>query len=71
MEFTNTLKELYQEEIIEVRGNSDALAITLKDGVNIKEFTKKLKDKFKNLDETQKLFLKNESEEHVTLVVLE
>ncbi len=71
MEFTNTLKELYPEEIVEVRGNSDALVVTLKEEVNIKEFTNKLKSKFKDLDETQKLFIKSEGQEHIILVVLE
>ena len=70
MEFTHILKELYPAEIIEVRGNADALAVTLKKDTDIKAFIQKLKDRFKNLDEPEKIFLRLEDEEGIETLIL-
>lgn len=70
MEFTHELKEVYPNEIIEVRGNADALAITLTKETNVKEFIAKLKSKYKDLDEPQVLFIRCEDNEELEKVVL-
>lgn len=70
MEFTHELKEVYPNEIIEVRGNADALAITLTKETNAKEFIAKLKAKYKDLNEPQVIFIRCEDDDEVEKVVL-
>ncbi|MET4081988.1 hypothetical protein ABIB40_001939 [Pedobacter sp. UYP30] len=60
MEFPNELKELFPNEIVEVRGNAEALTIILGKEIDIKVFAKKLETKFVNLNYTYDLFLHHE-----------
>ena len=50
MEFPHELKELYPNQIIEVRGNADALTIILNSDVNIHQFKAELIKKFSGLE---------------------
>ncbi|MGY3055473.1 hypothetical protein ACVWYG_003689 [Pedobacter sp. UYEF25] len=60
MEFPHELKELFPNEIIEVRGNAEALTIILGKQVNINAFAKKLESRFVDLEYTYDLFLHHE-----------
>ena len=70
MEFTRELREVYPTEIIEVRGNADALAITLVKETNSKSFIAKLKSRFKNLSRPKVLFIRCEDADPVEKIVL-
>ena len=70
MEFTQELRALYPTEIIEVRGNANALAITLVRETNSKSFIAKLKNRFKNLNQPRVLFIRCEGIEAVEKIVL-
>ena len=71
MEFPHELKELYPNQIIEVRGNADALTLILKTDVDIDKFKKQLKEKFFNLEEQITLFLKHEGKQDFEKLILE
>ncbi len=70
MEFTRELKEVYPTEIIEVRGNADALAITLVKETNSKSFIAKLKTRFKNLNAPKVIFIRCEDADAIEKIVL-
>jgi len=70
MEFPHELKELFPNEIIEVRGNADALTVILKHEVDVNAFTKILEKKFTDLDDTYILFLRKEDEHDFIELVL-
>jgi hypothetical protein len=70
MEFPHELRDLFADEIVEVRGNADALTVILKSDVKMKEFEKKLKLRFNNLQEPQTLFIRHENKQDFETVVL-
>ncbi|MCX2493118.1 hypothetical protein OQX63_06515 [Pedobacter sp. PF22-3] len=71
MEFPHELKELYPNQIIEVRGNADALTIILNSDVNIHQFMAELITKFSGLEEQQTLFIKHEDKQDFEKLILE
>ncbi|GGG93576.1 MULTISPECIES: hypothetical protein [Pedobacter] len=71
MEFPHELKELYPDQIIEVRGNADALTVILNKGVDIYQFKMKLIQNFSGLEEPQTLFIKHEDKQDFEKLVLE
>lgn len=71
MEFPNELKELYPNQIIEVRGNAEALTVILKTEVDIIQFSNALAEKYKNLDEPKILFIKHENKQDFHKLILE
>ncbi|PWS28557.1 hypothetical protein DHW03_01490 [Pedobacter yonginense] len=71
MEFPHELKELYPNQIIEVRGNADALTVILKANVDIEKFKNELKKKYSNLEDQQILFIKHEDRQDFEKLVLE
>ncbi|MCX2430027.1 MULTISPECIES: hypothetical protein [unclassified Pedobacter] len=70
MDFTRELKEIYSTEIIAVRGNSDAIAITLVKETNSKSFIAKLKSRFRNLNQPRVLFIRCEDDHTIEKIVL-
>ncbi|WP_443946262.1 hypothetical protein ACJVDH_03875 [Pedobacter sp. AW1-32] len=70
MEFPHELKELYPAEIIEVRGNAEALTIILKPSVDIDKFSGLLQRAYTNLDEPMYLFLKHEGQQDFRKITL-
>ncbi|MCX2574579.1 hypothetical protein [Pedobacter sandarakinus] len=70
MELTDHLKEDYPSEIKEVRGNADALAITLVKETNLKDFIVKLKLRYRNLIHPRVVFVRSEGERSVEKIVL-
>ncbi|WP_412468039.1 hypothetical protein [Pedobacter sp. KLB.chiD] len=71
MEFPHELKELYPNQIIEVRGNADALTIILNRDVDIHQFKDELVKKFSGLEEQQTLFIKHEDKQDFEKLILE
>jgi len=71
MEFPHELKELYPNQIIEVRGNADALTVILKGDVDIHQFKTELIEKFSGLEEQQTLFIKHEDKQDFEKLILE
>lgn len=71
MEFPHELKELFPNEIIEVRGNAEDLTVILTKETSVKSFAEVLKNRFKNLNDTYTLYLRNEDQEDFLEVVLE
>ncbi|TCD26223.1 hypothetical protein EZ456_14525 [Pedobacter psychrodurus] len=71
MEFPHELKELYPNQIIEVRGNADALTVILNGDVDIHKFKAELIKKFSGLEEQQTLFIKHEDKQDFEKLVLE
>ena len=71
MEFPHELKELFPNEIIEVRGNAEDLTVILTGETSVKSFAEVLKNRFKNLNDTYTLYLRNEDQEDFLEVVLE
>jgi hypothetical protein len=71
MEFPHELKELYPDQIIEVRGNADALTVILKKEADIHKFKTELINKFSGLEEQQILFIKHEDKQDFEKLVLE
>jgi len=71
MEFPHELKELYPNQIIEVRGNADALTVILHANVDIVKFKHELKKKYSNLEDQQILFIKHEDRQDFEKLVLE
>ena len=71
MEFPHELKELYPNQIIEVRGNADALTLILNNEVDIEKFKTKLKGKFFNLGERVTLFLRHQNKQDFEKLILE
>jgi phage regulator Rha-like protein len=71
MEFPHELKELYPNQIIEVRGNADALTIILNRDVDIYQFKAELIKKFSGLEEQQTLFIKHEDKQDFEKLILE
>jgi len=71
MEFPHELKELYPNQIIEVRGNADALTIILNRDVDIYKFKAELIKKFSGLEEQQTLFIKHEDKQDFEKLILE
>ncbi|WP_293782967.1 hypothetical protein [uncultured Pedobacter sp.] len=71
MEFPHELKELYPNQIIEVRGNADALTIILKSDVDIHQFKAELIKNFSGLEEQQTLFIKHEDKQDFEKLILE
>ncbi|WP_406826089.1 hypothetical protein [Pedobacter sp. KACC 23697] len=71
MEFPHELKELYPNQIIEVRGNADALTIILNSDVDIRQFKAELIKKFSGLEEQQTLFIKHEDKQDFEKLILE
>ena len=57
MIFPHELKELYPKDIIEVRGNAEALTVILYKDIDVEEFAKILQARFVNLENTYELFL--------------
>lgn len=70
MDFTRELKEVYPTEIIAVRGNADAIAITLVKETNSKSFIAKLKSRFRNLSQPRVLFIRCEGDSDTEKIVL-
>lgn len=70
MEFPHELKELYPKEIVEVRGNAEALTVILTKHTDIKAFSEKLEKRFVNLDYTYDLFLHHEGSHDFVKVTL-
>jgi len=71
MEFPHELKELFPDQIIEVRGNADALTVILNREVDIHKFKKELIKRFSGLEEQQTLFIKHEDKQDFEKLVLE
>lgn len=71
MEFPHELKELYPGQIIEVRGNADALTVILNADVDIEKFKNELKKKYSNLEDQQILFIKHEDRQDFEKLILE
>ncbi|WP_293312048.1 hypothetical protein [Pedobacter sp. UBA5917] len=71
MEFPHELKELYPDQIIEVRGNADALTVILRKEADIHKFKAELVKKFSGLEEHQTLFIKHEDKQDFEKLVLE
>ena len=71
MEFPHELKELYPGQIIEVRGNADALTVILNRDVDIYQFKAELIKKFSGLEEQQTLFIKHEDKQDFEKLILE
>ncbi|MBC6110815.1 hypothetical protein ACFOG5_01875 [Pedobacter fastidiosus] len=71
MEFPHELKELYPGQIIEVRGNADALTVILSADVDIEAFKNELKKKFSNLEDQQILFIKHEDKQDFEKLILD
>ncbi|MEH3115116.1 hypothetical protein [Pedobacter terrae] len=71
MEFPHELKELYPNQIIEVRGNADALTIILNSDVDIHQFKAELIKNFSGLEEQQTLFIKHEDKQDFEKLILE
>lgn len=71
MEFPHELKELYPNQIIEVRGNADALTIILNKDVDIRQFKAELIKNFSGLEEQQTLFIKHEDKQDFEKLILE
>lgn len=71
MEFPHQLKELYPDQIIEVRGNADALTVILDKNVDLHQFKAELVKKFSGLEEQQILFIKHEDKQDFEKLVLE
>lgn len=70
MEFPHELKELFPNEIVEVRGNAEALTVILTRHTDIKKFSEKLKSRFINLDYTYDLFLHHEGNQDIVKLTL-
>ena len=70
MEFPHELKDLFPNEIVEVRGNAEALTIILNKDVDIKAFAKKLETRFVNLNYTYDLFLHHEDRHDILKLTL-
>ncbi|GAA3971724.1 hypothetical protein GCM10022246_25220 [Pedobacter ginsengiterrae] len=71
MEFPHELKELFPNEIIEVRGNAEDLTVILTGETSVKNFAEVLKKRFKDLNDTYTLYLRNENQEGFLEVILE
>ncbi|MFF5380189.1 hypothetical protein [Pedobacter suwonensis] len=71
MEFPHELKELYPGQIIEVRGNADALTIILNKDVDIHQFKAELIKRFSGLEEQQTLFIKHQDKQDFEKLILE
>ncbi|WP_316844593.1 hypothetical protein [Pedobacter psychrodurus] len=71
MEFPHELKEIYPDQIIEVRGNADALTVILNKDVDIHKFKTELIKRFSGLEEQQTLFIKHEGKQDFEKLVLE
>ncbi|QDW24100.1 hypothetical protein [Pedobacter sp. KBS0701] len=71
MEFPHELKELYPNQITEVRGNADALTVILNRDVDIHQFKAELIKKFSGLEEQQTLFIKHEDRQDFEKLILE
>lgn len=71
MEFPHELKDLYPNQIIEVRGNADALTIILNRDVDIHQFKAELIKNFSGLEEQQTLFIKHEDKQDFEKLILE
>ncbi|WP_316827726.1 hypothetical protein [Pedobacter miscanthi] len=71
MEFPHELKELYPDQIIEVRGNADALTVILKKEADIHKFKAELVNKFSGLEEQQILFIKHEDKQDFEKLILQ
>jgi|GEM_PF-568350 len=71
MEFPHELKELYPDQIVEVRGNSDALTVILKADVDIDAFKNEIKKKYSDLEDQQILFIKHEGKQDFEKLILE
>ena len=71
MEFPHELKEVYPNQIIEVRGNADALTVILNKDVDIHKFKAELIKKISGLEEKQTLFIKHEDKQDFEKLVLE
>lgn len=71
MEFPHELKELFPNEIIEVRGNAEDLTVILTRETSVKSFAEVLKNRFNNLNDTYTLYLRNEDHDDFLEVILE
>ncbi|WP_145855676.1 hypothetical protein [Pedobacter suwonensis] len=71
MEFPHELKELYPDQIIEVRGNADALTIILNKDVDMHRFKAELIKRFSGLEEQQTLFIKHQDKQDFEKLILE
>lgn len=70
MTFPHELKDLFPKDIIEVRGNAEALTVILFKETNVNEFAKMLEGRFVDLDYTYDLFLRNENSNDFVRVAL-
>ncbi len=70
MEFPHELRDQYPDQIIEVRGNADALTVILNADVDIEKFKNDLKKRYAHLDEQQILFIKHENRQDFEKLVL-
>lgn len=71
MEFPHELKDLFPNQIIEVRGNADALTLILNNEVDVEKFKTTLKQKFFNLEEKITLFLRHEGKQDFEKFILQ
>ncbi|RBQ02988.1 hypothetical protein [Pedobacter miscanthi] len=71
MEFPHELKELYPDQIIEVRGNADALTVILRKEADIHKFKAEIVKRFSGLEEHQTLFIKHEDKQDFEKLVLQ
>ncbi len=70
MTFPHELKEIFPKDIIEVRGNAEALTVILFKDTDVNKFAKILEGRFVNLDYTYDLFLRNEDSNDFVKITL-